>query len=88
MASLSISTATKRNTPITKAGTSELHLYFAHVKYALNAGLPRGDYSGPLKTIVEKYGLSRDQICLQLKNYKGATFGLLQVKLVFDSESL
>ena len=58
------------------------------MKYALNTGLPRGDYSGPLKTIVEKHGLSRDQIRLQLKNYKDATFGLLQVKLIFDFDSL
>ena len=87
-ASLSASAATKRKKPITKAAKEELRLYFTHAKYALNTGLPRGDYSGPLKTIVEKYDLSRDQIRLQLKNYEDATFGLSQVNLVFDSESL
>ena len=87
-ASLSASAATKRKKPITKAAKEELRLYFAHAKYALNTGLPRGDYSGPLKTIVEKHDLSRDQIRLQLKNYKDVTFGLSQVKLVFDSKSL
>ena len=86
--SSSVSVTTKRKKPVTKATKSELRLYFAHAKYALNTGLPQGDYSGPLKTIVEKYGRSRDQIRLQLKNYKDTTFGLLQAKLVFDFKSL
>ena len=70
------SAATKRKKPITKAAKSELRLYFAHTKYTLNTGLPRGGYSVALKNTVEKYGLSRDQICLQLKNIKDAMFGL------------
>ena len=74
--SSSASTATQRKKPITKAAKTELRLYFAHTKYTLNTGLPRGGYSVALKNTVEKYGLSRDQICLQLKNIKDAMFGL------------
>ena len=88
-ASSSASAVIKQKKPNTKAWREEPCLYFlAHVKCALNTGLSRGYYIGPIKATVEKHSLSRDQTCLQFKNYKTVTFGLLEVKLMFGCKSL
>ena len=54
----------------------------------LNTDLPRGKYAVDIKVIAERNGLKTTQINLQLQNYKNATCGLSQVKLIFNSNEL
>ena len=54
----------------------------------LNTDLPRGKYAVDINIIAERNGLKTTQINLQLQNYKNATYGLSQVKLVFNSIEL
>ena len=50
--------------------------------------MPRGKYTVDLKVISDRNGLKTTQIKLQLQNYKNATYGLSQVKLIFNFNEL
>ena len=54
----------------------------------LNADMPHSEYTVDLKVITKRNGLKTNQINLQLQNYKNATYGISQVKLIFNSNEL
>ena len=54
----------------------------------LNTDIPRGEYTVDLKVISDTNGLKTTQINLQLQNYKNTTYGLSQVKLIFNFNNL
>ena len=77
-----------RATSITKAAYDTLYQSFTAKNWLLNNRLPRGEYSFNLNKIVEKYGLKRSQVTLQLLNYKHTQYGFSQVKLMFNPEQI
>ena len=75
-------------TRITAAAKAELFRHFTTVGYKRNTRMPKNNADKSLDVVIEKFGLKRDQVSRQLRNWKGINFENSQVKMIINPEDI